>query len=125
MTMQLGSEFSLDHGFRWEEPIGELAQQSIATYGCDEDRVRLAGHFSASAESLEAMALLLSPAVRGAVAHNPSTPPDALRRLVRDHNRAVRIAAIKTVGALPEHLRLAAQPIAETPLQRLRSRKSA
>jgi Leucine rich repeat variant len=123
--MELSQEFSLGHEFRWEEPIGEMAQVSIATYGCDDDRMHLANHFSASAASLEAMSLLLSPEVRLEVANNPHTPTEALKRLARDHSRAVRAAAIHTISGLPEHLRAAAMPSAESPLQKLRSRRGA
>jgi hypothetical protein len=123
--MELSQEFTLGHEFRWEEPIGEMAQVSIATYGCDEDRVQLANHFSASAETLEAMSLLVSPEVRLEVANNPLTPPGALTRLARDRSRAVRMAAVHTINGLPEHLRVAAQPVGESPLQKLRSRRGA
>jgi hypothetical protein len=125
VTMELSQEFTLGHEFRWEDPIGEMAQVSIATYGCDEDRIHLADHFSASAETLEAMSLLASPEVRFVVAANPRTPPEALKRLARDHARSVRVAAVRTINGLPEHLRAAALPAAESPLQRLRSRRSA
>jgi hypothetical protein len=123
--MELSQEFSLGHEFRWEEPIGEMAQVSIAAYGCDDDRVRLAGHFSVSVGSLEAMSELSIPEVRLAVATNPRTPTDALRRLARDHERAIRVATMHTISGLPEHLRAAAMPVSESPLQRLRARKSA
>ena len=123
--MELGQDFSLGHEFRWDEPIGEMAQVSIATYGSDDDRVRLAHQFSVSPDSLEAMSELSTPEVRLAVAGNPRTPPDALRRLAKDHERAVRIATIHTINSLPEQLRLAAMPVSESPLQKLRSRRSA
>ena len=125
MTIELGQEFSLGHAFRWEDPIGEMAQVSIATYGSDEDRMRLIRHFSVRAELLEAMSQLLSPEVRLAVAGNPGTPPEALRHLAKDHVRAVRVAAVRTINELPEHLRAIAMPVSESPLQKLRSRKSA
>ena len=123
--MELSQEFSLGHEFRWDEPIGEMAQVSIATYGCDEDRVRLASQFSVTVENLEAMSELTIPEVRLAVANNPRTPPDALRRLAKDRDRAIRIATIRTINTLPEHLRAMAMPASESPLQKLRGRKSA
>jgi hypothetical protein len=123
--MELSQDFSLGHEFRWDEPIGEMAQVSIAAYGCDDDRVRLAAQFSVSAESLDAMSVLETPEVRLAVANNPRTPPEALRRLAKDHDRTIRIATMHTINGLPETVRAVAMPVAESPLQRLRLRKSA
>ncbi|HEX4442843.1 MAG TPA: hypothetical protein VHZ81_04665 [Galbitalea sp.] len=123
--MELSQEFSLGHEFRWDEPIGDMAQVSIATYGCDEDRVRLAGQFSVTVENLGAMSELMIPEVRLAVASNPRTPPDALRRLAKDRDRAIRVATIHTINGLPEHLRTMAMPASESPLQKLRGRKNA
>lgn len=125
VTTELSQEFSLWQEFHWEEPIGEMAQVSIATYGCDDDRVRLAQHFSVSLESLESMSELSSPEVRLAVAGNPRTPPLALRQLAKDRTRDVRVAAVHTIATLPPHLRTIAQAPSESPLQALRNRRSA
>lgn len=125
MTLELGQDFSLWQEFHWEEPIGEMAQVSIATYGCDDDRIRLAHHFSVSVASLESMSELTSPEVRLAVAGNPRTPPLALRHLAKDRTRDVRVAAVHTIGGLPPHLRAIAQAPSESPLQALRRKKSA
>lgn len=125
MTMELSQDFSLGHEFRWDEPIGEMIQVSIASYGCDEDRIRLAEQFSVTAASLDAMSGLDAPQVRLAVANNPRTPPETLRRLAKDHERAIRVATMHTINGLPEMMRIAATPASDSPLQKLRLRKSA
>src|SRR6201996_8004055 len=111
--MELSQEFSLRQEFHWDEPIGEMAQVSISAYGCDEDRIRLANHFSVSVGALEAMSELSSPEVRLAVAVNPHTPPLALKLLAKDRVRDVRVAAVRTISALPPHLQILAKPASE------------
>jgi hypothetical protein len=123
--MELSQDFSLLQEFHWEEPIGEMAQVSISTYGCDDDRIRLANHFSVSVGALEAMSELSAPEVRLAVASNPHTPPLALKVLAKDRTREVRVAAIHTISALPPHLQVLAKSASESPLQALRNRRSA
>lgn len=125
MTMDLDRAFSLNHEFGWETPINAMTQQSIAAYGNDEDRVRLASHFSVSLDSLEVMSLVTSPEVKLAVIQNRSTPTGALVRLSHDHDRFVRAAAKHAIAELPEKARVAAKAMDESPLQRLRSRISA
>ena len=123
--MELGHEFSLAYAFQWDAPINAVTQESIATYGSDEDRVRLATHSSVSIASLEAMAEVSSAEVRLAVAQNPLTPLECLARMSHDHDRAVKLAAIDVISELPVQERAAIRGMAESPMQRLRARLSA
>ena len=123
--MELGQDFSLDYSFHWELPIGAATQESIATYGSDEDRIRLAGHFSVSVAALEAMAALPSPEVQLAVASNPATPVEALALMASDHSRLVRSAANEAIEHLAGPQRAVARAMVESPLRRLKSRLSA
>jgi Leucine rich repeat variant len=125
VTMELSSEFSLENAFAWNYPINTAVQVSIAAYGCDEDRIHLASHFSVSSDSLDKMSLVPSAEVRLAVASNPTTPPEALMRLIHDHDRAVRAAANETVAALPEHTRAIVRSMPQSRIQRLKARISA
>ena len=125
VTMELGQDFSLDYSFHWELPISAAAQESIATYGSDEDRIRLAGHFSVSVAALEAMAALPSPEVQLAVASNPATPVEALALMASDHSRVVRAAANEAIEHLADPQRLAARELTQSRMRRLRSRLSA
>jgi hypothetical protein len=120
--MELGQEFSLSYEFHWELPISAVTQQSIATYGSDEDRIRLAGHFSVSVAALEAMASLPSPEVQLAVANNPATPVEALALMASDHSRVVRSAANEAIEHLAGPQRAAAKAMTESRIKRLRSR---
>jgi hypothetical protein len=125
MTMELGYDFSLDQRFRWDEPISEMQQQSITTYGCDEDRLALAQHFSVSRKSLEELSIVGSDLVRLAVANNAATMPEALTRLSHDSVREVRIPALQRVNELPVNVRMAARAASETRFQRIKSRLTA
>lgn len=125
MTMELGFDFSLDQRFRWDEPISDMQQQSITTYGCDEDRLALAEHFSVSRKSLEELSIVGSDAVRLAVAKTPATMPEALTRLSHDRVREVRIPAAQRVSELPLNVRMAAREASETRFQRFKSRFAA
>jgi hypothetical protein len=123
--MELGQDFSLDYAFHWDQPISAVQQESIAGYGNDEDRVRLAGHFSVTAVTLEALAQALSPEVRLAVAQNPLMPLECLARMSHDHDRAVKAAANEAINKLPELQRAQVRGMIESPMQRLRARLSA
>ena len=125
VTMELGQDFSLDYSFHWELPISAAAQESIATYGSDEDRIRLAGHFSVSVAALEAMAALPSPEVQLAVANNPATPVEALALMAGDHSRLVRSAANEAIEHLAAPQRAAARDLTQSRMKRLRSRLTA
>ena len=125
MTMELGREFSLDFAFHWDQPISAAQQESIATYGNDEDRIRLAAHFSVTVKSLEAMATVPSPELQIAVANNPLTPLESLARMSHAHTRAVKIAANGVINELPEPQRIMVRSMVESPIQRLRARLSA
>ena len=123
--MELGQDFSLDYEFHWDLPISATTQESIASFGSDEDRIRLAGHFSVSVATLEAMAALESPEVQLAVASNPATPVEALALMARDHSRIVRSAANDVIDHLAGPQRDAARSMVGSPMQRLRSRLGA
>ncbi|MDQ1546346.1 MAG: hypothetical protein QOH69_1250 [Actinomycetota bacterium] len=123
--MELGQDFSLDYSFHWELPISAVTQESIATYGSDEDRIRLAGHFSVSVAALETMAALPSPEVQLAVVSNPATPVEALALMASDHSRVVRSAANEAIEHLTGPQRAAALELTQSRMQRLRSRLSA
>jgi hypothetical protein len=123
--MELGQEFSLDYAFHWDQPISAVQQESIATYGNDEDRIRLANHPSVSVKALEAMAAVPSPEVQLAVAANPSTPVEALALMASDHSRVVRAAAAEAIDQLDGPAREAAKALTQSRMQRLRSRLSA
>lgn len=123
--MELGHDFSLNYAFHWDEPISAVQQESIASYGNDEDRVRLAGHPSVSPLTLEALAQALSPEVRLAAAQNRLTPLESLARLYRDHDRVVKAAATEAIAELPELQRAQVRGMVESPIQRLRARLSA
>jgi xanthine/CO dehydrogenase XdhC/CoxF family maturation factor len=125
MTMELGHEFSLAYSFHWELPISSTAQESIAAYGTDEDRIRLAGHFSATPDTLELLSEVPSPEVRLAVTNNPATPWEALARMTHDHARDVKVAANAAIEHLPDSQRNAARAMVASPMRRLRSRFSA
>jgi HEAT repeat protein len=120
--MELGHEFSLEYAFHWDEPISAVTQQSIATFGNDEDRVRLAAHFSVNIISLESLAEVSSAEVRLAVAKNPLTPLEPLARLFHDRDRAVRAAASETISELPTEQQAALRGMVVSPMKRLRSR---
>jgi hypothetical protein len=120
--MELGQEFSLDYAFHWDLPITAVQQESIATYGNDEDRIRLAQHFSVSITSLEAMSSVSSAEVRRVVAANPLTPLEPLAKLSHDADRAVKAAALEAIAALPEEQQVALREMVVSPMQRLRSR---
>jgi Leucine rich repeat variant len=120
--MELGREFSLDYAFHWDQPISAMTQQSIATFGNDEDRIRLANHPSVSIASLESMAEVSSAEVRVAVASNPLTPLESLAKLSHDHDRAVRAAAMDAVRELPAEQQAALRGMVVSPMQRLTSR---
>jgi hypothetical protein len=122
VTMELGQDFSLDYSFHWELPISATTQESIASYGSDEDRIRLAGHFSVSVAALEAMAALPSPEVQLAVASNPATPVEALALMASDHDRGVRSAANEAIEHLAAPQRVAARELTQSRMKRLRSR---
>jgi hypothetical protein len=123
--MELGQEFSLDYAFHWDLPITAVQQESIAAYGNDEDRIRLAQHFSVTPKSLEAMATVSSPEVQLVVAANPATPVEALALMASDHSRAVRSAAAEAIDKLEGPQRDAAKALTRTRMQRLRSRLTA
>ena len=106
-------------------PISAAAQEGTATYGSDEDRIRLAAHFSVSVAALEAMAALPSPEVQVAVASNPATPVEALALMASDHSRVVRSAANEAIDHLADPARDAARALTRSRMQRLRSRLSA
>ena len=125
MTMELGHEFSLDYAFRWDAPISTVQQESITTFAADEDRIRLARHFSVTIASLEVLARALSPEVRLAAAQNPLTPLESLARLSRDHDRAVKAAASEAIAELPQLQQAQVSAMVVSPMQRLRSRLSA
>jgi hypothetical protein len=125
VTMELGQDFSLDYSFHWELPISGATQESIATYGSDEDRIRLAGHFSVSIAALEAMAALPSPEVQLAVANNPATPVEALALMASDHSRIVRSAANEAIEHLVGPARDAAKALTQSRVKRFRSRLGA
>jgi hypothetical protein len=122
--MELGQDFSLDYSFHWELPISAVTQESIAAYGSDEDRIRLAEHFSVSVAALEAMAALPFPEVQLAVVNNPATPVEALALMASDHSRLVRSAANEAIDHLvgPQHE--AAKALTRSRMRRLRSRLS-
>jgi hypothetical protein len=120
--MELGQEFSLDYAFSWDQPISAVTQQSIATFGSDADRVRLANQFSVTIASLGSMAEVSSAEVRLAVAGNPLTPLESLAKLSRDHDRAVKAAAIEAVSELPEEQQAELRGMVVSPMQRLTSR---
>jgi hypothetical protein len=124
MTMELGHEFTLAYAFQWDAPISEMTQQSITTYGSDEDRLRLAGHFSVSAASLDALAQVASTEARIAVAYHPATSLESLARLARDHTRAVRVAANSTINHLPADERAEVRAMIESPMQKFKSRRA-
>jgi hypothetical protein len=123
--MELSQEFSLDYAFHWDLPITAVQRENIATYGNDEDRIRLAQHFSVSAKSLEAMATVPSPEVQLVVGANPATPVEALAQMASDHPRAARSAAAEAIDHLEGPQRDAAKALTRTRMQRLRSRLSA
>jgi Leucine rich repeat variant len=123
LTTELDHEFLLSDAFDWNGPIAAAAQTAVAAYGSDEDRVRLAGHASVTPDTLDALSLVPSVAVRFAVAGHPATPLDALVRLNHDRDRAVKAAAHQTIDELPEDRRLLAKSMVESPLQRLMSRR--
>ena len=120
--MELGQNFSLDYAFHWDQPISAVQQESIATYGNDEDRIRLDQHFSVSVKALEAMAAVPSPEVQLAVANNPATPVEALAMMASDHSRVVRSAANEAIDQLEGPQREAAKALTRSRTQRLRSR---
>ena len=120
--MELGQEFSLDYAFHWDLPITAVQQESIATYGNDEDRIRLAQHFSVNVASLESMAVVSSAEVRRVVAGNPLTPLEPLAKLSRDADRAVKAAALAAINELPAEQQDALRGMDVSPMQRLRSR---
>jgi uncharacterized membrane-anchored protein YhcB (DUF1043 family) len=122
--MELSQDFSLSYAFHWDEPIAGAVQEAIATYGSDEDRIKLAQHFSVSAKALEAMAEVPSPEVQLAVAENPATPVEALARLASDYSRVVRHAANEAIDQLEGPARDAAKALTRSRMQRLRSRLS-
>lgn len=119
--MELGNDFSLAYAFHWELPISPATQESIASYGSDEDRIRLAGHFSVSAAALEAMAALPSPEVQLAVLNNPATPVEALAHMASDHSRAVRAAANEAIEHLTGPQRRAARELTQSRAKRIRT----
>jgi hypothetical protein len=123
--MELGQEFSLDYAFHWDQPISAVQQESIATYGNDEDRIRLANHPSVSVKSLEAMSAVPSPNVQVIVAANPLTPVEALAAMASDHSRIVRAAASDAIDHLEGPQREAAKALTQSRMQRLRSRLGA
>ena len=123
--MELGQEFSLAYSFNWDAPISTAAQESIAAYGTDDDRIRLACHFSVTVATLELLAMVPSPDVRLAVAENPATPVEALAIIASDHSKAVRVAGNAAIDQLPGPQRNAARAMVESPMHRLRSRFSA
>jgi len=123
--MELNSEFSLKHSYDWDEPIAAPIQQAIATYGNDDDRLQLAEHASVSVGTLESLSLVSSPHVRLAVARNTSTPPEALVRLTHDSDRFIRAVAKQSISELPDNLLAVAKAIPDSPLARLRARRSA
>lgn len=125
MTREMGQEFSLAYSFHWELPIGTATQESIAAYGTDEDRIRLASHFSVTPDTLELLAEVPSPEVRLAVTNNPATPWEALTRMTHDHSRDVKVAANAAIEHLPDTQRNAARAIVASPMRRLKSRFSA
>ena len=122
--MELGQEFSLDYEFHWDLPISATTQESIASFGSDEDRIRLAGHFSVSVATLGAMAALASPEVQLAVANNPATPVEALALMAGDHSRIVRSAANDAIEHLAGPQRTAARELTQSRMKRLRLRLS-
>jgi Leucine rich repeat variant len=125
VTMELGQDFSLAYSFHWDAPIGAATQESIAAYGSDEDRIRLASHFSVTANTLELLAVVPSPEVRLAVANNPATPWEALARMTHDHTRDVKLAANAAIDHLPDTQRSAARAMVVSPIKRLKSRLGA
>jgi hypothetical protein len=124
LTMELGQDFSLDYSFHWENAISAAAQESIAAYGSDEDRIHLAGQFSVTPDTLELLAAVPSPEVRLAVAANPATPWEALARMTHDHTREVKVAAIEAIEQLPDTQRTSARAMVDSPMRRLKSRLS-
>ena len=120
--MELGQEFSLDYAFHWDLPITAVQQESIATYGNDEDRIRLARHFSVNIAALESMAVVSSAEVRRVVAGNPLTPLEPLAKLSRDSDRAVKAAALEAINELPAEQQAILRGMDVSPMQRLRSR---
>jgi hypothetical protein len=120
--MELGQDFSLDYAFHWDLPITAVQQESISTFGNDEDRIRLAQHFSVTMVSLESMSDVSSPEVRTAVASNPLTPLESLAKLSHDSDRAVKAAAITAISELPEQQQAAVRGMVVSPMQRLKSR---
>jgi hypothetical protein len=120
--MELGQEFSLDYAFHWDLPITAVQQESIATYGNDEDRIRLARHFSVNIASLESMAVVSSAEVRRVVAGNTLTPLESLAKLSRDADRAVKAAALEAINELPAEQQATLRGMDVSPMQRLRSR---
>jgi hypothetical protein len=125
LTMDLGQDFSLDYSFHWENPISPAAQESIAAYGSDEDRILLAGHFSVTTDTLELLAAVPSPDARIAVANNTATPWEALARMTHDHTRDVKVAATAAIEHLPDTQRGAARAMVESPMRRFKSRLGA
>jgi hypothetical protein len=125
LTMELGQDFSLSYSFHWENPITAAAQESIAAYGSDEDRILLAGHFSVTPDTLELLAAVPSPDVRLAVANNPATPWEALAQMAHDHTPEVKLAANAAIDHLPGTQQNAARAMVKSPRRRLRSRLSA
>jgi hypothetical protein len=123
MTMELGHEFSLAYAFQWDAPISDITQESITTYGSDEDRLRLANHFSVSSASLDALAQCTSAEARIAVANHPSTSLESLARLARDHTRQVRVATNIAINHLPVRERAEVRTLIESPIQRLKARR--
>ena len=122
MTMELGHEFSLAYAFEWNAPISVMTQESITTYGSDDDRVRLAEHFSVTIASLEALSELSSPEVRLAVARNPLTPLQSLARMSHDPDHAVKAAVNDAINDLPDVQRVQVRGMIESPMQRLKAR---
>jgi hypothetical protein len=123
--MELGQDFSLAYAFHWDQPISTSTQESIAAYGSDEDRIRLASHSSVTVATLGLLAMVPSPTVRIAVADNAATPPEVLALIANDHSRSVRVAGNAAIDLLPEAERDAARALVESPMQRLRSRFTA
>ena len=122
MTMELGHEFSLAYAFEWNAPISLVTQEAITTYGSDDDRIRLAEHFSVTVASLEALCEVPSPEVRLAVARNPLTPLESLARMSHDHDHAVKAAANEAISELPEVQRAQVRGMVESRMKRLKAR---
>jgi hypothetical protein len=122
MSTELDHEFLLSDDFDWEAPIESSAQRAVATYGNDEDRLRLITHYSVTAETLDLLSQVPTVEVRYAVAMHPATPLETLVRLTRDSARAVKSAATTTLAALPDERRVLARSLIDSPIKRLKAR---